>query len=92
MSASPDLLDRVALIRDGARARVESDRERNRREMPACAALMDELTAAFGKPQWLRLTEGGRTVEHGRPLAYTVAVQASATCKPGKPLKERRQC
>ena len=85
-----DLLDRVALIRDGARARVESDRERNRRTMPVCAALMDELTAAFGRPQWLRLTESGRTVEHGRPLAYTYAVQASATCKPGKPLKERR--
>lgn len=69
---------RAAAIAISARARVESDRERNRREMPEATRLMDELTAVFGKPQWFRWTEG-RTVEWGTQIAYSYAVQASAS-------------
>lgn len=79
--------DRAAAIAVTARARVESDRERNRREMPEATRLMDSLTAVFGKPQWFRWTEGGRTVEWGKPVEYTRAVQASV----GPKRKERKR-
>lgn len=81
------LADRAAAIAVTARARVESDRERNRREMPEATRLMDSLMAVFGKPQWFRWTEGGRTVEWGTPSAYNWTVQASV----GPKRKERKR-
>jgi hypothetical protein len=85
--AEVDLAERAAAIAVSARARVESDRERNRRDMPEATRLMDELTATFGKPQWCRWTEAGRTVEWGKPLQYSYAVQASV----GPKRKERKR-
>jgi hypothetical protein len=79
-----DLSARVLAIRDGARARAESDRERNRREMPETARILDDVRATFGIPQWMRFTEAGRTVEHGSALDYSRAVQASTHIKRGK--------
>lgn len=78
----PDYLARVAARAAGLRQQVESDRERNRRDMPEATRIMDMLDAGFGKPQWCRWTEGGRTVEWGKPIAYTVAVPASASPLP----------
>lgn len=71
-----DYLARVAARAADLRQQVESDRERNRREMPEATRIMDDLTAVFGKPQWFRWTEGGRTVEWGTPVEYSRAVQA----------------
>lgn len=70
-----------------AREIAEPTRERNRREMPEATRLMDSLTAVFGKPQWFRWTEGGRTVEWGTPVPYSYAVQAGV----GPKRKERKR-
>lgn len=74
--------DRAAAIAAQARARAEPERQRNRRDMPESTRIIDELAATFGKPQYIRLTEAGRTVEWGTPLAYSYAVQASTGPKP----------
>lgn len=58
--------------------------------MPGTAAIWDEIVGVFGKPDWLRMEEGGRVVEYGKRTVTGVAVQASATGKQGKLLKERR--
>ena len=79
--------DRAAAIAVTARARVESDRERNRREMPAATAWLDEMRATFGNLPAGRVTEGGRTVTWGVMPAYSYAVQASV----GPKRKERKR-
>jgi len=59
--------------------------------MPGTAAWWDGwLLPNFGKPDWLRMEEGGRVVEYGKRTVTGVAVTASASCKPGKAIKERR--
>jgi hypothetical protein len=83
----PDPAARALAIAARARESAEPTRERNRREMPEATRLMDEYTAVFGKPQWFRWAEGGRTVEWGTPVAYSYAVQASA----GPKRKERKR-
>lgn len=85
-----ELAERAAAIAVSARARVESDRERNRRDMPEATRLMDELIAVFGKPQWCRWEEGKRTVEWGKPVQYSYAVQASVHPVPAKPIRGRK--
>lgn len=47
-----------------------TERARNRRAMPETAAKMDELRAAFGRPDYLIAYEAGRKVEHGTRPAY----------------------
>lgn len=86
----PEPAARALAIAARARESAEPTRERNRREMPEATRLMDELTAVFGKPQHMRWTEAGRTVEWGKPLQYSYAVQASVGPKPAKPIRGKR--
>jgi hypothetical protein len=76
--------ERAAAIAAKARERAAPARERNRRAMPEIAAWLDGITAVFGKPVAGVVTEGGRTVRWGTPVAYSYAVQASAHPKPTK--------
>lgn len=45
-------------------------RERNRRDMPETARILDELRAIFGQPAYLLVYENGRVVEHGTRPDY----------------------
>jgi hypothetical protein len=43
------------------------ERARNRELMPESAAVIDEFTRVFGRPQWFRFRENGHFVEYGEP-------------------------
>lgn len=64
-----DLVTRAADIARRAREQAPAKRERNRDECPGIAAWWDEWTAVFGRPQYMRMTEGGRVIEMGKPSA-----------------------
>lgn len=92
MASQPDLaaraLSHVAETRADAQARIQRDNA----DLFAWRAPF----LAMGESGYLRCLTTGR--EWGTPAEQRardaggkgVAVQASATCKPGKPLKERR--
>lgn len=62
----PDFLARVAERAQSLSAAQDERRARMRAEMPGCAELIDDLTRVFGRPAWISLSEGGRTVTAGR--------------------------
>ena len=49
-----------------APAKLADERARNRLDMPIMSAIVDDLTAHFGKLQYGRVTEGGKTLCWGR--------------------------
>ena len=55
--------ERAKRIAETARANSGSEREKNRREMPETARILDELRSVFGKPSSFRFQEAGRVVE-----------------------------
>lgn len=59
-----DVLDRIRA--DAAKA--DASRERNRREYPGVASLVDELSAQFGDVRVLHAVEGGKSI--GRPQPF----------------------
>ena len=87
---SSNLAARAHAIASHARDRAESDRERNRRECPELAAFVDEYRhmgkctfaicgeRVFGRPAIDRIRDSG---------GKGIAVVASRSCVPGKPLK-----
>lgn len=88
---------RAAAIAISARARVESDRERIQRENAELFAWRQQFLDTFGAaPSYMTEFSTGRTwgkTAEQRVKAeggLGIAVQASETPKPGKPLKERR--
>lgn len=62
----PDYVLRAEAIAAKAIAWRDDRRARMRAEFPAAAALVDEFTRVFGRPAWISLTEGGRTITAGR--------------------------
>ena len=62
----PDYILRAEAIAARATAKRDDARSRMRAEMPGCAELIDDLTRAFGRPAWISLSEGSRTVTAGR--------------------------
>lgn len=59
-----DVLDRIRA--DAAKA--DAARERNRREFPGVAAIVDELSAEFGEVRVLHAVESGKSI--GKPQAF----------------------
>lgn len=66
----PDYVLRAEAIAAKAIAGRDDRRARMRAEFPAAAALVDEFTRVFGRPAWISLTEGGRTITAGRRLPF----------------------
>lgn len=62
-----ELLQQRLLARGlSAPAKLADERARNRQDMPIMSAIVDDLTAHFGKLQYGKVTEGGRTIVWGR--------------------------